>query len=204
MLLRRISSDDQLPVPLADLRLDLRIDDDFADETLERMERTAIAIIELRSGKIIMPGTFEALFDACDKFKVHRAPLRQVTEIAALTGRNDWSDLDVDDFRVIQTEQDFSLTAYPGFQAPTLFVAEAAIRVRFTAGYHPELTSGESDGDSAQSGDADVGPLPDLYRGVLIAYVGHLYENRELFEADKLTEIESTAGGLLNAIRTFW
>lgn len=204
MQLRRISTNDQLPVPLEDLRLDIRIDDDFGDDTLERMERTAIALIELRSGKIIMPGRFEALFDACDQFKVQRAPLRQVTSIAALTDRNTWTEQEIDDFRVIQDDNSFSVTAYPGFQPPTLFMAEAAIRVQFTAGYHPDLASGESDGDPGESGDAEVGPLPDLYRGVLIAYVAHLYENRELFEADKLTEIESTSGGLLNAIRRFW
>lgn len=204
MHLRRISTDDQLPVPLADLRLDIRIDDDFADATLERMERTAIGLIERRSGLVIMPGTFEALFSACDRLKVQRSPLRQVIGIAALTDRDTWTEQNLADFRVLLGDGSFEVSPYPGYSAPTLFCAEQSVRVQFTAGFHPNLTSGESDGDPAQSGDEESVELDDLVRGVLIALVGHLYENRELFEADKLTEIESTAGGLLNSIRTFW
>jgi uncharacterized phiE125 gp8 family phage protein len=203
-IIRRTSTDDQLPVPLADLKLDLRIDDDDDGNTLKRMERTAAALMEVRSGKVVMPGTFEALFDGCEAVRVKRAPLRQVTSIAALTDRNAWTELELDDFRVIQTDVDFMISAYPGFVAPTLFTPEKSLRIRFRAGWDTDPASGESDSDSPMSGDELVGPLPDLYRGVLIALTGHFYANRELFEADKLTELESTAGGLLNAIRTFW
>jgi uncharacterized phiE125 gp8 family phage protein len=203
--IRRISTGDALPVPLADLRLDLRIDDEDGDATLTRMEQAAAALIEVRSGKIMVPGEFEALFDACgNPLKVHRAPLRQVTSIAMLTGKNDWTEQDVDDFRVLQTERDFSVCPYPGYVAPTFYMAQSAIRIRFRAGWDIPPESGESNDDDLISGDEDPGPLPALYRGVLIALTGHFYENRELFEADKLTEIESTAGGLLNSIRTFW
>jgi hypothetical protein len=168
------------------------------------MERTAAGLMEVRSGKVIMPGTFEALFDACAVLKVHRAPLRQVTAIAALTAKNTWTDQEIDDFRIIQSEVDFSIRPDCGFVAPTLYTADASIRVRFRAGWDIDPESGQTDEDELVSGDEDVGPMPSLYRGVLIALTGHFYENRELFAADKMTEIESTAGGLLNAIRTFW
>ncbi len=41
MEIRRVSTDDELPVSLEDLKLDLRVDDDDEDDTLERAERTA-------------------------------------------------------------------------------------------------------------------------------------------------------------------
>jgi hypothetical protein len=84
--------------------------------------------------------------------------------------------------------------------SPCPFASTAGVRVRFRAGFDlDELSSGES----GQSGDGDF-PTDPTVRGVFIALVGHLYENRELFAADKMTEIESTSGGLLNSIRTFW
>lgn len=197
-IVRRLTSDDELPVGIADLRLDLRVDDNDDDATLTRMEKTAIALIAERSGAIIMPGRFEALFDACaNPICVRRFPLRQLTAVQAMTGRDEWTDLDLGDFRVIQREKDFEVRTFPGFVAPTFYCPDLSVRLEFTAGFSGAPDEGKSEGD-----DANI--LPDLYRGVLIGLVAHFYENRELFMADKLTEIESTAGGLLNSIRTFW
>lgn len=203
-IIRRLSEDDQLPVPLADLRLDLRIDDDDDGATLERMERTAADLIEARSGKVIIPGTFEVLFDAGARFKIERAPLRQVTALAFMTDKNVWTDQDLDDFRVITSAGSFEIGAFPGWTAPHFYMLEKTVRIQFRAGWETDPVSGESDGDVLISGDDAVGKMPARYRGILIALTGHFYENRELFMADKLTEIESTAGGLLNSIRTFW
>ena len=202
-IIRRLSTVDALPVPLDALRLDLRIDDDDDGSTLERMEQAAADMIERRSGKVLLPGTFEALFDTFAALKVIRAPLRQVTELAILTDKNTWTAQDLDDFRIITGENDFEVGAYPGWTCPTVFMAERSIRIQYRAGYNIPPESGGSDGDELVSGDDDVA-MPPLYRGVLIALTGHFYENREIFAADKLTEIESTAGGILNAIRTFW
>lgn len=195
MEIRRLSSRDELPIPLEDLKLDLRIDDSDEDATLGRAQRTAAAMIEVRSGAIIVPGTFEALFDACDRLVIPRFPLREVTAIAAMTGRNDWTDQELDDFRVLERAQDFELYPFPGYVAPTFYVASSSVRVLFAAGYG-EALSGESTGQAIE--------LPDLYRGALTAITGALFENRGLGEADAQFKVEQSMAGLLNSIRRFW
>ncbi len=195
MELRRLTTDETLPIALEDLKLDLRIDDDDEDATLERNQRTAAAMIEVRSGAIIMPGTFEALFNTCEHMTVARFPLRAVTAVAVMTEKNVWTDQDLDDFRIIEREQDFQLCPFPGYVVPTFFVHELSKRVLFSAGYG-EALSGESSGEAVA--------LPDLYRGVLTAITGSLFENRGLGEADAQFKVEQGMAGLLNSIRRFW
>lgn len=197
MEIRRLTSDEGLPVSLEDLKLDLRVDDGDEDETLRRMAQAAAGLIERRSGYVLIPGTFEALADAFADWQFQRAPFRSLDKIEALTAKNTWTEQELDDFRVLERERGFEICAYSSFTAPCLYECRAGIRITFSAGFDVEPESGvESSGDGY--------PIDPTVRGVFIALVAHFYENRELFAADKLTEIESTAGGLLSSIRTFW
>lgn len=191
----RLTSDDELPISLEDLKLDLRVDDDDEDGTLERNQRTAAAMIEVRSGAIIVPGTFEVFFDYCEPIRVPRFPLRRVTGIAAMTSKGQWTELDLEDFRVLVLEKGFRVEPYPGFTPPQFYMAKQSLRLRFSAGYG-EPATGESEGDTV--------PLTDLYRGALTAITGSLFENRGLGEADAQFKVEQSMAGILNAIRTFW
>lgn len=195
MEIRRLSQSDGLPVSIDDLKLDLRIDDGDEDATLTRMAQTAAGLIERRSGYIIIPGEFEALGDCFDDWKIQRSPYRGLTSIEAMTGKNDWVAQDLDDFQVIERPRGFDVIPFCSFTRPTLYTHRNGVRLRFEVGFDVE-------GDTGFSGD-DL-PIDPTVRGVFIALTGHYYENRELFMADKLTEIESTSGGLLNSIRTFW
>lgn len=195
---RRISSRDVLPVAVADLKLDLRVDDGDEDATLERMAQSAAMLVERRSGFVLIPGEFEVLSD-CWGMQVMRAPFRDLTLVSAMTEPNVWTDVDSDNLMVVRRARGANIVPFATFTPPACCTSYSGVRFRFTAGFDPALESG---GDG-ESGDGDY-PLDPLVRGVFIALVGHFYENRELFAADKLTEIESTAGGLLNAIRQFW
>lgn len=199
MEIRRIDSEEGLPVSLEDLREDLRFDDDDDDGTLTRMAQTAAGLIERRSGYVLIPGTFEATPDCLEAWNIMRSPFRSLDAIEAMTGKNDWTAIDVNEFQVIEKARGFNIAPFPTFEPPTLYVPTGSLRIRFSAGFDLAPSSSESDA----SGDTDH-PIDPTVRGVFIALVGHYVKNRELFEADKLTEIESTAGGLLNAIRTFW
>jgi hypothetical protein len=53
-------------------------------------------------------------------------------------------------------------------------------------------------------GDQDALPIPDDIRTTLVALTGHFYENRELFAADKIAQVEASAGSLLASNRMFW
>jgi uncharacterized phiE125 gp8 family phage protein len=212
MNIRRISSESGLPVALEALKQDLRIDDDDFDATLERMSATAAGLIERRSGYVLVPGLFEALVDTFGDWNLgawsitrtplafRRAPFRELVSVEAMTAANIWTAQELDDFQVIERERDFQLTPFASFQAPCPYATSSGVRVRFRAGFDLE---DRATGDSPESGDGGF-PVDPTIRGVFIALVGHYYQNRELFGADKLTEIESTAGGLLNSIRTFW
>lgn len=196
MEIRRIATSSALPVELDDVKLDLRIDSGDEDETIERMIRTAASLLETRTGFVLLGGRFEALLDCFAPVEIMRGPFRELVAVDAMTGKNDWTALDVSDFRVIEKERSFELSPfYPWTAEPTLYTMRAGVRVRFEAGFDTLETG--------QSGEGDH-PIDDKLRGALIALTGHYYENRELFAADKLTEIESTAGGLLNSIRQFW
>lgn len=196
MEIRRLTSDeDPLPIALDELKLDLRIDDSDEDDTLKRNQLTAAGMIEVRSGAVLVPGTFEALFNPCDRILVPRFPLREVTSIAAMTGRNDWTEQEIDDFRVLELAQDFVLSPFPGYVSPSFYVASNSLRVQFSAGYGAAL-SGESSGQAVE--------MPALYRGVLTAITGALFENRGLGEADSQFRVEQSMAGLLNSIRRFW
>lgn len=200
MEIRRLTTDEGLPVSLEALKLDLRVDgggDD--DDTIVRMAQTAAGMIERRSGYILLPGTFEVLFDLFDDWKVSRGPLREVVSISIMTDANVWTDQDLAGFRIIESSRGFEVCTFPETSMPQCFTSRAGARLRFYGG----VDVAQEESDSESSGDGDH-PLDPLVRGVYIALVSHLYANRELFEADKLTEIESTAGGLLNSIRQFY
>lgn len=198
---RRLSTDSGLPVDLEALKLDLRVDDGDEDDTITRIAQTAAGLIERRSGFVLAPGEFEATFDSFDweGWIVMRSPLRDLQSLAAMTGKNEWTDLDLGDFQSIELQRGFKLAPFHCFSSPCLYTPQHGIRLRFTAGFD---TEGQSEGNAASSGDDR--PLDPTVRGVFIALCAHYYENRELFMADKLTEIEATAGGLLASIRTFW
>jgi uncharacterized phiE125 gp8 family phage protein len=199
MEIRRLQSDNGLPISLDALKLDLRVDDGDEDNTLERMAQAAAMMIEGRSGYVLVPGLFEAEFDFIGTQTFMREPLRELVKLEAMTAKNTWTELDLGDFQLRRLARGFQLSPFHCFQHPCLYPVTGGVRLQFTAGFD---TEGESEGTFASSGEDR--PIDPLVRGVYIALVAHFYENRELFEADKLSEIESKAGGLLNSIRTFW
>jgi hypothetical protein len=80
------------------------------------------------------------------------------------------------------------------FKPPNLFSDFDSIRIIFTAGF---------DAEDSFFGDP-LFPIEGDVKVLLHMLAGHFYKNRELFEADKLSEVEASAGSLLGAHRTFW
>jgi uncharacterized phiE125 gp8 family phage protein len=204
MDIRRISflaDPSEFPLSLDDVKLDLRVDDGDEDATLRRMMQTAAGLIERKSGYVIQPGEFMATLGADEpcELTIPYAPFRELLAVELLTGRNDWTQCDLGDFQVTETSRGAIIAPYcPASGSwPVLYSDRNSIRLRFSAGYDvDDMSEGESEGEKK--------PFDNTVRGVFIALCAHYYENRELFASDKLTEIESTAGGLLNSIRAFW
>jgi hypothetical protein len=75
--------------------------------------------------------------------------------------------------------------------------------VRFIAGFDVALDRGEEQVSGGAGSDASH-PVDDGMRTLLIALTAHYYANRELFAAERGSEIEAGAGSLLTAYRKFW
>lgn len=191
--------DEALPVPLEDLQLDLRIDSEDDEATLERLERGACDLLERRTGHVIMPGLYQLDLGGWwyGDLEVMRGPLRTITGVTYLgeDGAGSYSSADVGQFWVDEQERSFTIRALSTFTRPTLWNEAARVRVMFEAGYRTADESGESDAPPE---------MPDGLRTTLIMLVGHFYENRDLFKSGKLAEVESSAGYILNAYRQFW
>lgn len=191
--------DEALPIPVADLQLDLRIDSEDDEATLERLERGACDLLERRTGHVILPGLYQLDLPAWwwGQLEVMRGPLRQVNAITYLSEATpgEYDTADLAQFWIDEQERTFTITPLRSFERPTLWSEVHRVRVMFEAGYKT----------ADESGDSDPPPeMPDGLRTTLTMLVGHFYENRDLFKSGKLAEVESSAGYILNAFRQFW
>lgn len=196
MHVQRISKSGGLPLPLEDVQLDLRVDDTADAPTLKRLIMGAAGFLERRSGFVIIPGTFEAILCGgwpIDAFEIMRGPLRGVTAIQYLSDNAVWSDATLTDFQISALEKSFVVSPLSTFVAPDIFSDLDSVKVVFEAGFRSD-TSG-----------ADEAPeMPDELKTTLVMLVGHYYQNRELFAADKIAEVELGAGALLASVRQYW
>lgn len=200
---RRIASSPVLPVDLDEVLYDLRVDD--ADEpaerdSVERMFRTAAGYIEKASACVVCRGTFEALLPGWwdGDLEVRRYPLREVVSIEGLTAANTWAVVPDADLYAEPGADAFRVRILNSYTRPTLWSEVNRTRLRFEAGFDDAAGSGVSSG-------ADTGlPILDPFKGIAIAMTAHLYKNRELLEADRMSEVERGLGSLLGSIRTLW
>ncbi len=211
--MRKLSTSDGFPIPIDDLLLDLRIDSTDEAKTVMRLARAAAAFLEKRTGFAILQGRYEAKFSQWNilaPWEFLRAPLRGLVEISWLDGNQSpptWEEVDLGKFFVTDLAKSFLVVPLQGASAavlPTVWAPFHGIRVRFDAGYDIDLQSGEVQGSGEGiDGETEL-PLPDDLRTILTMLVGHFYENRELFAADKIAEVEMSAGSLLASNRQFW
>jgi len=185
-----------LPIPLEDLKLDLRVDSSDEDDTISRMARAAGAFLEIRTGWSVIPGTYQVLLCEfpCGPLEIYRSPLRDLESIEYLSAADTWDTVDLADFQISRRRKSFVIAPLSTFVAPTLFTDLDSVRITFTAGFDAEDSSF---GDGTQ-------PIDDGVRTLMTMLVAHWYQNRELFLADKGAQIEEKAGSMLGAYRTFW
>jgi len=208
--IRKLETSRGFPIPLAEIKEDLRVDSDDEDGTVLRMARFAASFFERRTGCAALAGRYEVSFPdwpLTGIWEVLRWPFRElegVTYLKAATPRPIRVDADIDQFYAESGARSFMLQPLSSFERVNLFSSPSAVKVLFTAGYDTEAisgTSGEQDNFAPQSEER---PIDDGVRGALQMLIGHFYENRELFAADKIAEVEASAGSILAAYRQFW
>lgn len=200
--LRKVQSSNALPIPLEDAKLDLRVDSDDEDATIERMIRAAASFLERRTGWTVLPARYHAVYSQwpCEPQEIYRAPLRELVDVEYLSAANTWTAIGTDGFQVSKRQKSFVIAPLSTFEAPDLFTDMDSVRFIFEAGF-------DIDGDAESEfsdNEADDLPMDPDVKVLLIMLVGHWYKNRELFLADKQTEVEERAGSLLGAHRTHW
>jgi uncharacterized phiE125 gp8 family phage protein len=193
---RKISTSAAFPVPLEDIKLDLRVDSDDEDEMVQRCARGAAAFLEKRTGWALIPGTYQATLGEwfCDPLEIWKAPFRELESVEYLSAADTWTDVDLSNFRTSQREKSFLVIPAAAFTRPAVFQCVDSIRLTFTAGFDVEDSS---------FGNGDF-PIDDGIKTLLIMLIAHWYKNRELFLADKEAEIIERAGSLLGAYRTYY
>jgi uncharacterized phiE125 gp8 family phage protein len=210
MAMRKLTTSAGFPIALDEILLDLRIDSDDEAKTVQRLARAAAAFLEKRTGIAVLQGTYEAKFSRWNLWKpweFMRSPLRVVKEISYLDGAQsppDWIDVDISKFFVTELARSFLVVPLQGVSLPTIWAPFHGIRVRFNAGFDNVAESGEDPPNESGEGDGDTLPIADDLKTTLIMLTGHFYENRELFAADKLAQVEASAGSLLASNRMFW
>lgn len=213
--MRKIKTSRGFPVELSEILADLRIDSDDEASTVQRMARAAAAFLEKRTGFAVLQGTYEAKFsqwNILEPWEFMRSPFRELLEVSWLDGNQSpptWEPVDLAKFFVSDLAKSFlcmPLRTASNEILPTIWAPFHGIRVRFNAGFDIVLESGDvQESGEGPPDDDDVSlALPDDMRTAITMLTGHFYENRELFAADKLAEVEQSAGSLLTSMRQFW
>lgn len=208
--IRKIQTARGFPLALADVKADLRVDSDDEDPTIERIMRGAAAFLERRTGCAFIAGRYEATFDDWLQFgflEFQRYPFRSLVEVGWFNGTASppsWEEVPLSDFFVAPRSASFVLTPISTFNPPQVWAPFNGCRVRFDAGFDVELESGESQPSESSEADIEELPIDDDGRMLLQAAIAHFYENRELFLADKVAQVEASAGSLFTSRRKFW
>lgn len=197
--MRKVSTGD-LPVPIDEILMDLRVDDpDDDEETVTRLARGACAFIERRTGWALLPTVYEVTLSdwfAGYAMEVLRGPFRQIEGISYQSSRDVWQDVDPEDYWVSPADRSFTLRFLDTFNSPPLWQPQDCVRIRFSAGF-----------DAADESGGDL-PIEDGLRTVLLMVTGHYYRNREILglgdARSGVEAVEMGATSLLGQYRQFW
>lgn len=200
---RKILTPSALPIPLEDIKLDLRVDSDDEDSFIDRCAQGAAGFLEKRTGYSIIAGRYEALISGwfCDPLEIFKAPFRALESIEYLlplddvpSGEDGWTEVDLSNFRVVVLEKSFQIVAASAWTRPELREGPGVIRITFTAGF---------DVEDSNFGEGEF-PIDPAIATLFRMMINHWYQNRELMAADKEAEIIERAGSLLGAYRTYY
>lgn len=199
--LRKVDAFGELPMPIADLMLDLAIDDDDFQATVERLARFSCNFMEKRTARVPIQSSYEWRCDAFwyGKLEIRRFPCRAITAFQYLpadaANGDAWEEIPEDQYWVVNQADSISIMLLASFTWPDLWQQQDSIRVLFDAGYDSE--------NATDSGDGEF-PFPDDMRTLVTMMTAHCYQHRELFEADRAADIEQGLGSILGAYSTYW
>lgn len=197
--LRRMAVSQEMPRSIANLLIDLSIDDeDFAD-TVQRLAWAACDMLEVRTAQVLRISDYHLTLSDwwLGRIEVRRAPLREFVALEYLASRDNWVAVDPADYWVVPTRDSFTVMLLDTFSRPTLWQLNDCIRMRFQCGFNSTETTGTDDDPALDA--------PDHLLTTWTLLTAHFYEHRELFTADKVAgQVAASAGSLLDSVRTYW
>lgn len=198
--IRRIGGGQDMAVTLDEMKLDLRIDTDDEDMTVERLVRGMTDFFEHRTGWRLSPALFELLLDpVCAHITVERGPFRRLLGVWSWNATDrQWDTIDIAECTVLERGREFDVifsdTAYATMRQ-CVGPFPYTVRLQFEAGF-----------DSPEVTDTDVkGPAEDGMLLSLKALVALGFEQREAGQASgNWSGQDPSKDYLLSRYRKFW
>lgn len=194
-MLVKLSTPDGLVISVEDAKVRLRIDDDDADDDLERMIRAATARYETRTQRTMLPTQFEWRAPDWSSISLPVVPIRgDLDEIAYLDAAGAEQTISPTDWMLdVVPDRIGVVTFADAFTRPALSLSALPVRVRFTAGYD----------DPADSGDDPVTAQNPMDVHAVLMLAGHWFRNRETAVDSQMASVPGGFDDLVNERRIY-
>jgi uncharacterized phiE125 gp8 family phage protein len=199
--LRKTDAYGEIPIAMERLLVDLSIDDEDFESTVDMLCRAACEYIERRTAMIALQSEYEWRADQWwnGKVEIRRTPLRDFIALEYLADDaadgNDWTVVPASEYWIVDRADSFTVSLLNTFENPSLWQLHDCVRARFHGGYDSDYDSGSAEG---------VKPLPPAMRAMVTMVTAHYFSHRDLFSADRAADVELSAGSLLGAYATIW
>lgn len=194
-MLIKLSTPDGLVISVEDAKVRLRIDDDDADDDLERMIRAATVRYETRTQRTMLPTQFEWRAPDWSCISLPVVPIRgDLDEIAYLDAAGVEQTISPTGWMLdIVPDRIGIVTFADAFARPALASSTLPVRVRFTAGYD----------DPEDPADDPVTAQNAMDVHAILMLAGHWYHNRETATDGQMVTVPGGFDDLVNERRIY-
>jgi len=180
----------RLPVDMADVRQQLRIDGDAEDPAMDRLLRVATSFVDGRGAlgrAMITQSWAQHVGPNPGNVKIAMLPFQSLTSVKYYDAAGTLQTATLGDFEVIGAENSKTVRPKDGFSWPATDDRPDAIKITYVAGY----------GDDPED-------VPESTRHALLMLVAHWFERREPSSDRDMLEMPWSVEALLNIERTRW
>lgn len=156
-----ITPSTELPVSLEEAKAHLRVEHDEEDSLIEGLIRAATDHLSGwsgRTGRALLPQTWEQDFDRFHQLRLRIGPVREVQSVTYYDSEGDQQTLDASVYALRQDAQGAYLDLAAGQSWPATDGRVSGIRITYEAGYDE---------------------TPAAIRQAMLLLIGHWYEHRQ-------------------------